>query len=48
MSHSYAPHYNVEINGSDLDVQQLRDAIRAEVTAADRRAQADLRRLLHD
>lgn len=45
---SYEPHYNIAINGSGLDAAQLRAAIRAEMDAADRRARADLRRLLHD
>ena len=45
---SYAPHYNIAINGSGLDAAQLRAAVRAELDAAARRARADLRRLLHD
>ncbi len=45
---TYSPHYNIAINGSGLDAAQLRAAIRAEMGAADRRARADLRRLLHD
>lgn len=45
---SYAPQYNIEISGSGLSEGELRAAIRAELAAAERRAQAELRGLLHD
>ena len=45
---SYAPHYNIAINGSGLSAAELRQVVRAELQAHDRRAQAGLRGLLHD
>lgn len=45
---SHQPQYNIAINGSGLDVAQLRAAVRAELQAASRRAAADLRGMLHD
>ena len=45
---NFAPHYNIAINGSGLDAAELRRVVRAELQAHARRAQADLRGLLHD
>ncbi len=47
-SMSFAPVYNVSINGSGLNEAELRRAIRDELQQHGRRARADLRRLMHD